>query len=186
MRARYPSRWLMTDERMGDALIPTLLTLPPGSGVVFRHHSLGVRERRALFGRVRRIARARRLALVIARPDRVGRADGVHGTAKGAGLRTWPAHDRRQAVAGARAGAALLFVSPVFPTRSHPGAKAIGAARAAVIGRGLGTGLVALGGMTERRFRAVRELGFAGWAGIDGFTSPLPLSRKRNGRGAPE
>ena len=185
MRARYPSRWLMTDERMGDRLTPTLLALPPGSGVVFRHYSLAERERRALFAQVRRIARARRLVLVVARPDRVGRADGVHGTAKGVGLRTWPAHDRRQAVAGARAGAALLFLSPVFATRSHPGAKPIGAARAAAIARGLGVGTVALGGMTERRFRAVRGLGFVGWAAIDALTSPLPLSRERDRRVAP-
>jgi thiamine-phosphate pyrophosphorylase len=162
----------MTDERMSNLLIGALLTLPPGSGVVFRHYSLAERERRALFGQVRRIARARRLVLVVARPDRVGRADGVHGTAKGAGLRTWPAHNRRQAIAGARAGAALLFMSPVFATRSHPGAKPIGAARAAAIGRGLGIGMVALGGMTERRFRAMRGLGFVGWAGIDGLTLP--------------
>ncbi|HEX8382761.1 MAG TPA: thiamine phosphate synthase [Sphingomonas sp.] len=169
MRARYPGQWLMTDERIGDALLPTLLALKPGSGVVFRHYALGARERRALFARVRRIARARGLVLVVARPERVGRARGVHGTAKGRGIRTWPAHDRRQAIAGVRAGADLLFVSPVFPTRSHPGGRAIGAARAAAIGRGLGVRVIALGGMTARRFRGVRGLGFAGWAGIDGF-----------------
>jgi thiamine-phosphate pyrophosphorylase len=162
----------MTDERMGEALIPTLLTLPPGSGVVFRHYSLADRERRTLFRQVRRITRARRLVLVVARPDRVGRADGVHGTAKGAGLRTWPAHDRRQAVTGKRAGADLLFVSPVFATRSHPGAQPIGPAHAAAFGRELELGLVALGGMTERRFRAVRGLGFTGWAAVNGLTQP--------------
>ncbi len=185
MRARYPVCWLMTDERMGDALMPVLLALPPGSGVVFRHYALGDRDRRALFGHVRRVARARRLLLVVARPGGIGRADGVHGTAKGTGMRTWPAHDRREAVAGARAGADLLFVSPVFPTRSHPGAAAIGVAKAAAIGRGSGIGLIALGGMNARRFRAARSLGFAGWAAIDAFASPLLLSRRRDRRGAP-
>ncbi len=175
----------MTDERMGDALIPTLLRLPPGSGIVFRHYMLADSERRTLLGQVRRIARARRLVLVVARPARVGRADGVHGTAKGKGVRTWPAHDRRQAIAGARAGADLLFVSPVFPTRSHSGAKAIGAAGAAAIGRGLGVKLVALGGMTERRFRASQWLGFSGWAAIDALIYPLPPSRERDRRIAP-
>jgi thiamine-phosphate pyrophosphorylase len=160
----------MTDERMGEALWPALKGLPPGSGVVFRHCALADRDRRALLVRVRRVARARRLAVVVARPERIGRADGVHGTAKGVGLRTWPAHDRREAVAGARAGAVLLFVSPVFPTRSHPGAPAIGAARAAALGRGLAPALVALGGMTPRRFRRARRQGFAGWAAIDGLT----------------
>lgn len=170
MRARYPRLWLMTDERTGDALFPALLRLPPGSGVVFRHYSLERSERRALFRQVRRVARARRLTLAVARPDRLGTADGVHGVAKGAGLRTWPAHDRREAVAGARAGAHLLFVSPVHPTRSHPGARALGPARAAALGRGLAPKLVALGGMTPRRFRAARGLGFHGWAAIDALT----------------
>ena len=66
---------------------------------------------------------------------------------------------------------AHLFVSPVHPTRSHPGAPALGPARAAAIGRGLGLSLIALGGMTPRRFRAMRALGFHGWAGIDAFAS---------------
>lgn len=177
MPARYPVVWLMTDERTGDALLPALRRLPPGSGVVFRHYSLERRDRRTLFVRVRRIARARGLTLVVARPAGVGRAHGVHGTARGEGLRTWPAHDRRQAVAGARAGAALLFVSPVHPTRSHPGAPALGPARAAAIGRGLGPKLIALGGMTPKRFRAARALGFHGWAAIDALHDGQPSAR---------
>ncbi|MEH3159852.1 MAG: hypothetical protein PGN08_13520 [Sphingomonas taxi] len=32
--------WLMTDTRIGAALIPTLCRLPPGAGVVFRHYDL--------------------------------------------------------------------------------------------------------------------------------------------------
>lgn len=173
----------MTDERLGDALLPALHRLPPGSGVVFRHYSFPERDRRALFVRVRRVARARRLLLVVARPERVGRAQGVHGSAKGRGVRTWPAHNRLEAVAGARAGAALLFVSAVFPTRSHPGAPALGPARAAAIGRGLGAGLIALGGMTPKRFTAVRNLGFHGWAGIGAFSSPAaPIAQPRSPR----
>jgi thiamine-phosphate pyrophosphorylase len=175
MRARYPRLWLLTDERMGERLLPALRRLPPGSGVVFRHYSLESAERRPLLRDVRRIARARRLVVTVAQPARIGCADGVHGTARGSGPRTWPAHDRREAVAGARAGADLLFVSPVYLTRSHPGAPALGPARAAAIGRGLGVKLIALGGMTPRRFRAARSLGFHGWAAIDAL-HPTPAS----------
>jgi thiamine-phosphate pyrophosphorylase len=63
----------------------------------------------------------------------------------------------------------MVMVSPVFPTRSHPGAPALGAARAARIGRLAGVSVVALGGMTERRWRRVAGLGFAGWAAIDAW-----------------
>jgi len=158
----------MTDERLDDGLWPALFRLPPGSGVVFRHYSLPPAERRALFRRVRRVARARRLLLSVARPEGLGLGDGVHGVAGRRAL-TWPAHDRVQAVTGARAGAAL-FVSPVFPTRSHPGAKILGVPRAAAIGRGLGVPGVALGGMTPARFRRIRGLGFDGWAAIDALS----------------
>ncbi|SFP82782.1 thiamine-phosphate pyrophosphorylase [Sphingomonas rubra] len=154
----------MTDERMGTGLWRALRRLPPGSGVVFRHHATPAAERRALFVRVRRIARARRLVLVAADPPL---PHARHGRV--AGATTWPAHDRREALAGVRAGAAVLFVSPVFATRSHPGAAGLGAARAARIGRGLGVPVVALGGMSERRWRRVRALGFAGWAAIDAW-----------------
>ncbi|RZL97768.1 MAG: hypothetical protein EOP68_26070, partial [Sphingomonas sp.] len=102
-----------------------------------------------------------------------------HGRVRGA--TTWPAHDRREAVAGARAGA-VLFVSPVFATRSHPGAGALGPVGAARVGRGLGLPMIALGGMTERRWRRIAHLGFHGWAAIDtwmgrpAFSSPIRSS----------
>jgi len=152
--------WLMTDERIGDALWHALRWLPPGAGVVFRHYATPPAERRALLRRVRRIAMARRLRLV------VGYAPGGHG--RGPGAESWPAHDRREAIAGARAGAARFFVSPVFATRSHGGVAGIGPMRAARVARGLGE-VVALGGMDARAWRRIARLGFDGWAGIDAW-----------------
>lgn len=175
MRDRKP--WLMTDERMGERLWAALRALPPGSGVVFRHHATPPAERRRLHARVRRIAHARRLVLVVAGPVALP-GDGIHGARFGSGLRTWPAHDGREAIAGWRAGADRLFVSPIHPTRSHPGAPALGPLRGARIGRGLGIGLIALGGMDARRFRRLAHLGFVGWAAIDAL-HPLE-GQKRN------
>ena len=162
---RLPTGWLMTDERLGD-LGAVLPRLPPGTGVVFRHYATPPPKRRQLLRAAERIARARRLTLVAA-----GSAtrDGVHGRGRGSGLRTWSAHDRRQAIAGIRAGASLLFVSPVFATRSHPGARPLGSARATWIGCGLGVSVIALGGMDARRWRRIRHLGFDGWAAIDAW-----------------
>lgn len=169
MAHRYPVRWLMTDERLGDALWPALRRLPPGAGVVFRHHATPPGERRALLRRVERIAAARRLTLLVACGG--SGKGGVHG-ALGTGQRSWAAHDRRQAIAGVRQGAALLFVSPVFATRSHPGATPLGPMRAATIGRGLEVAVIALGGMDERRWRRIARLGFDGWAAIDAWRPP--------------
>ena len=167
-RNPVPRLWLMTDERMGDALWRALQCIPPGSGVVIRHYQTPPAQRRALALRIRRIAQARRL-VVVARPGFAG-IDGVHGAGRGGSLRTWPAHDRREAMLGARAGADALFVSPIYPTRSHPGAPAIGPAAALRVARGLGLPIIALGGMTAARWRRLRMLGFHGWAAIDAWT----------------
>jgi thiamine-phosphate pyrophosphorylase len=173
LQAELPRRWLMTDERMGEALWDALARLPKGSGVVFRHYSLPLAERKALLGKVARIARARRLLLVTAGSARFAQGAGSHGRHRGA--LTAPAHSRREALAAIRAGATLLFVSPVHATRSHPGARALGPVRLGPMIRGLGVPVVALGGIDERRWRALRPLGVQGWAGIDAWMRQPPI-----------
>ena len=68
-----------------------------------------------------------------------------------------------------RRGADAVFVSPVFATRSHPGARGLGVVRFGLLVRGCPVPVVALGGMDARRFRRVRGLGAYGWAGIDAW-----------------
>ncbi|MGU3389336.1 thiamine phosphate synthase [Sphingomonas sp. M1A8_2b] len=171
VRKPIPERWLMTDERMGDAVWAALRRVPPGSGVVFRHYATPTGERRTMLRRVKRVAFARRLVVVVAGESSIG-ADGVHGrirTRATLGIRSWPAHDRAEALAGQHAGADALFVSPIHATRSHAGASGLGPARAMRIGRGLGIPVIALGGMDESRWRRIRRFGFYGWAAIDAW-----------------
>lgn len=183
MRARHPripAIWLMTDERIGDALWTALGRLPRGSGVVFRHYGLSAAERRALFARVARVAARRGLVLV--RAGGAAGRDGA-GTHNGArpvrpGIRTFSAHSRREAVAAIRRGADALFVSPVHPTRSHPGARTLGPVRLGLMTRGLNVPVIALGGMDARKARALRLPGIHGWAGIDAWSGDRDQKRK--------
>ncbi|PTS91041.1 thiamine monophosphate synthase [Sphingomonas sp. HMWF008] len=147
----------MTDERMGADLWTALERLPRGSGVVFRHFATPAAERAAIFARLSRIARRRRLIV-------------VPGGVKGQIPQLHPAHSVREAVAARRARTDLVLVSPVYPTRTHPGAPALGPLRAAMIARAAGVPAIALGGMNASRFKRLRALGFAGWAAIDGLT----------------
>ncbi len=62
-------------------------------------------------------------------------------------LVTWPVHDHREARQARRAGADAAFVSPVFATRSHPGAPSLGKAGSMRLARTLPMVRVALGGM---------------------------------------
>ena len=167
-----PRLWLMTDERLGDAMFEAIGRLPPRrAGIVFRHYSLRSAERRALFEQVKSLARRRGLTLLLAGPAAQARAwgaDGSHGSGRGGGFRTAPVHDLREIRAAERAGAALLFLSPVYPTRSHPGAKPLGPARFTLLARRTALPVVALGGMDARRARKLR--GAYGWAAIDAWT----------------
>lgn len=173
-RQPFPRLWLMTDERIGDALWGAMARLPRGGGVIFRHYATPPAERRALYERVRRIARARRLVLLLAGGTRQAiawRADGVHGSmhhrAARPLLRTAPAHDRAALIAATRVGANLALLSPVFVTRSHPGTKTLGPVRFGLITRGISIPVIALGGMDARRGRRLRAYG---WAAIDAWT----------------
>ena len=183
MRARQPlpRLWLLTDERQGEALWTALARLPAGAGVVFRHYGLGLAERRRLFERVRRLTRRRRLLLILAgspRLARAWRADGVHGRATGrARLRTAPAHSLREIRAAERVGADLLFVSPVFATRSHPGARPLGPLRFRLLARHARVPVAALGGMDAER---AHRLGVQHWAAIDAWSGTRPQRRKVN------
>ncbi|MCH7861207.1 MAG: thiamine phosphate synthase [Proteobacteria bacterium] len=170
MRRRHPlpRLWLMTDERMGDALWDALARLPRGGGVVFRHYGLPPAERRALFAKVLKVARRRGLTLIRAGAQPMRGESGVHG-GRGPGLRTAPAHSRREAIAARRTGVDALFVSPAFPTRSHPGARVLGRARFGLLARGLGVPVIALGGMDARRAASLGPFGIYGWAAIDAW-----------------
>ena len=157
-----PRIWMMTDERMGEALWPALGRLPRGSGVVFRHYAAP--DRAALLRRVAVIAARRGLRLVVAG----GGGLHVHNARRriAGGIRTASAHSRREAIAAIRAGADAVFVSPVFATRSHPGAKALGRSKLGLMIRGLPVPVIALGGMNPQRARGLPQ-SIHGWAGID-------------------
>lgn len=161
MRRRHlPKLWLMTDERMGHTLFAALTRLPKGSGIIFRHYSLSRPARAALLLKVRRIAKARRLMLLIGGRDH-------H---RGFGAVTAPVHSIPERIAAERAGARLLFISPVHPTRSHTGARALGRVRFGLLSQGAKAPVIALGGMTGRRFRALSGFKPYGWAAIDGLS----------------
>ena len=164
-RQPLPRLWLMTDERQGDALWEALERLPTRSGIVFRHYSLEASERRQLFERVKAIARGRRLILLVAGLPLSG-GDGVHGR-RGAGLMSASVHNLRELRAAERAGADLVFLSPVFPTRSHPGARPLGPRRFALIAHQAKVPVIALGGMDAEKARTLG--GAYGWAGIDAW-----------------
>ena len=160
MTARYPALphiWLVTDARNDAVLDRAIARLPRGSGVIFRHYHLPPRERAARLRQIRRLCRRFGHRLEIA-------GDGYGSPAPHRRLAT--AHDLREIGRANRWGNDAVLVSPVFPTRSHPGAATLGRVRLLLLARRARMPVIALGGMTARRFRGLK---FHGWAAIDGL-----------------
>ncbi|WP_294172425.1 thiamine phosphate synthase [uncultured Sphingomonas sp.] len=143
----------MTDSRLGSDLPGIVRRLPRGSGVVVRHHHLPPAERRALLRRLRRLATGHGVKIVDDQGGCVARV-----------------HSARELCRALLRKPELLFLSPLFATRSHPDWQPLGHMRAAALVRMAKRPAMALGGMSARRYRQVRSLGFAGWGGIDAWT----------------
>lgn len=176
-----PRLWLFTDERVAeDGLLRAIAALPRGSGIVFRHYGLERATRRALFRRVAALTRRHRLVLLVAGESAGLGADGVHkathasprrrASCQSGYIRSAAAHNTREIAIARQWGADLIFLSPVFQTRSHPGGRTLGVLRFATLTRMAHCPVIALGGMTTRRFRRCQPLGAYGWAAIDALT----------------
>ena len=89
---------------------------------------------------------------------------------------TAAAHSERAVIAAARAGVDAVLISPVFPTRSHPGGGVLGIIRFAALAhlaRSLGLAVYALGGINDAaKLRRLNTSGATGVAGIDIFLQP--------------
>nr|MCU0729469.1 thiamine phosphate synthase [Sphingopyxis sp.] len=90
----------MLDQRLGDAMLCAVRTLPPRSAVVIRPHAMSDSQRQRIRA-VRRIARARGHMLLLAGADAQW-ADGIHASGHGG------AHLCNQG-RGVRRGAAALL-----------------------------------------------------------------------------
>jgi thiamine-phosphate pyrophosphorylase len=178
-RHRLPPLWFFTDHTRAPAPLAVMVRLPRRlSGVVLRLE--GYPAPLALAMAAARLCRARGLALVAADARLAARLGvGVHwrgGRRAGArprrGLASASAHGAAQLVAARRAGADLAFLSPVFSTHSHPGARTLGARGFAALARRAGpVKPFALGGVSPRRL-AVLGPRCAGLGGIELFLKP--------------
>ena len=155
-----PRLWLFTDDRRLLDPREAVANLPAGrAGVVLRHDHDP--DRAALGRDLARICRERPLTPVVAGDGRLAARlkAGVHlrggywpGPLRPVGVVTSSAHSVRDLRRAQRAGAQLVFLSPAFPTASHPGALGLGPLRwAAIARRGNGAGWIgALGGVDGR------------------------------------
>lgn len=178
-RQTLPTRWLLSDERNDAALERALAVLPRGSGFIYRHYHLAPGERLDRFRELARLARAHDHAVVLADSALTARewgADGIYGAPRALYpsrdlLTLATAHGLREIGEANRARADAVLLSPVFPTRSHPGAALLGPLRFRLLAARAAMPVIALGGMNTA---SARRLGWPRWAGIDGLALSQP------------
>ncbi|MEL1252039.1 thiamine phosphate synthase [Aurantiacibacter gilvus] len=171
-----PRLWLLSDERNDGVLDARLAGFREPVGFVYRHYHLATAERVARFFDLQRIARRCGHLVILSDSALTARewgADGIYG----APLSLYPrrrdllqiatAHDMREIAQANRIEADAVMLSPVFPTRSHPGAPALGAARFRTLASHAQMPVIALGGMTTAN---ASRLGWGTWAAIDGLS----------------
>jgi thiamine-phosphate pyrophosphorylase len=158
-----PAIWLVSDARNDAALEAALRQLPRGSGFIFRHYHLPEAERRERFEGLARLAHAHGHLVALAGSRAQARRWGAD-QAYGPGGHLVPVHGLREIGQAARAEALLL--SPVFPTRSHPGASTLGPLRFRLLAARARVPVIALGGMNAS---SAKRLRWPRWAGIDAF-----------------
>jgi thiamine-phosphate pyrophosphorylase len=173
MAGLLPPLVLFTDDERLPEPLAAARALPKGSMVVARARVAARREE--LAHALLDIARTRGLFVLVADDGplaaRLG-ADGLHLPERQAHQAAdWRARYPRWIItaalhAGGTASAGLdaVFLSPVFPTRSHPDAAALSAVRANALALALKVPAYALGGVDARNAALLK--GFVGIAAI--------------------
>lgn len=134
-RNPYPTLWLFTDAALLPNPLSLISSLPPGlCGIIYRHDAAP--NRLALGLAIAKLCRQRRITLVVAGDARLAASlrTGLHlragnwpdHTRPNIPLLTASAHNPAEISRAKRNGAKIIFISPVFSTASHPGARPLG------------------------------------------------------------
>jgi len=150
--------------------------------VVFR--AFGAADAEARGRRLMEIAKARRLVLLVGADAGLAARVGAHGvhlperlahrarplkTAHPGWIVTAAAHSARAARRALACGADAVVVSTAFASRSPSAGAPLGSLRLAILARQAGGAVYALGGVTHKNARLLKDAGLAGLAAVDAF-----------------
>jgi thiamine-phosphate pyrophosphorylase len=178
-----PKLFLFTDSARTPDPVETVCGLPPRCGVVYRHYGAPEKERTARALRAACEAGGH-ILLIAADPDlalAVGAA-GVHWprwmrmpgrvAQRRFGLNTASAHSGVEASRAARAGADIVFLSPVFRSESDSAGAALGVPRVVAIARAVAAPVYALGGVSLATAPYLIGTGVQGIAAVGALAGP--------------
>lgn len=145
-RRQTTHQWLIVEQH-SDEEERAVRRLRRGSGLLV----IG-RLSQAQHRRLRTLARARHLEVVVEGPRRAARV-----------------HNVRELRDALFQRVPLILLSPIHATSSHPDWLPLPRMRAGALARLGGRRLIALGGMDALKYARIKDLGFQAWAGITAF-----------------
>ncbi|MBE7636095.1 hypothetical protein GUA87_04510 [Sneathiella sp. P13V-1] len=179
---QIPHFFYFTDHGRGRAPLEMAELLPQEVGIIFRHYEAP--NRAQIAEEISEICQKRRLFLSIAGDPQLAAevgAEGVHlpefMIAKIPLMITkYPnliistaCHSVSSLRQANQLGADFSFISPLFPTNSHPGARHLPVHAVARELGDLDIPVLGLGGITHNRWRQIQQMGFQGFGAIDLF-----------------
>jgi thiamine-phosphate pyrophosphorylase len=176
-RKALPSLLVFTDPARTPDPVALARRMPRGAGLVYR--AFGASDAVAVARRLKAVARARGLLLLIGADAklaaRIG-TDGVHlperlaHRAQALRRRGWLVTAAAHSTRSARApGVDAVVISAVFPSNSASAGAPIGPVRLAMMVRAAGRPAYALGGVTDKTARRLLPTGVVGIAAVEAF-----------------
>ena len=175
-----------TDRNRFKNIFEIVGSIPHQTMVIIRDYDLSVSARRNYGRKIVKICRDRGLKVLVGKDPVLAmdlNADGIHTPEsllaflllwrdkKPEWILTTACHSRSSLVRIERCGVDATFVSPVFPTKSHPGSKTLGVDRFRKIVCDVKIPIYALGGINDETIHFLQGTNIVGVAGIDMFGS---------------
>ena len=179
---KLPHAFYFTDETRGSDPVELSMQLPQDTSIIYRHYNSADRE--ALAVRLSKNCRKNNIPLFIAKTPGLAASIGAAGCHLPENFtpmipairRRFPqlyistaCHSEIAVKKASQAGADLIFLSPIFPTSSHPSTKHLTLLSGSRLARTTHVPVFALGGITADRLNAVSAAGFSGFGAISYF-----------------
>lgn len=177
-----PSAFYFTDENRTHSALETIARLAANTGVIYRHYAYP--NRQELGAEIVEICRKKDLFLAVAEDPSLAnalKAPAVHLPERLISklplirkqypklLISCACHNALSLKAANNLGADLAFLSPIYPTASHPNARTLGSVEAAIWIKDITIPVYALGGIEAHHINQLKMLGFAGFGAISLF-----------------
>ena len=168
----------MTDQKRIARPDAVIQAMPAGSCVIFRDYEHPKRAAEAR--RLCRVASRRGLIFLVANDAPLAAEIGAHGThlpafslkqtsSRPTGLLSASCHNAEEIKWADEMGVDVILLSPLFKTKSHPGASAMARNVARRLVASTHRPVLALGGVSVVNAKSLGACGFAGIAAIDAF-----------------